>query len=493
MSTATPILLSPVIAPAPPGSAPARLPLPRIPTLFAVDTRIVLRLPQGPAQLGSLANTVAREDAQIASVRTLHVGEDHVVQELVVETHDDAHTKRVLIALQALPGATIEQSVDAVFECHRGGKIGQKSRVRLNTIAELRHVYTPGVARVSMAIAQDPALAWDYTSIGNSVGIFTNGSRVLGLGDIGPLASMPVMEGKAALYEELVGVSATPILIDTSDPWEFIEAVTRVATTFGGIHLEDIRSPDCFLIEAELSRRLRKPVLHDDQHGTATVALASIINACRLAGIELRNARVGQIGLGAAGSAIARLVRRYGVGDVIVTDVSAEAMDRVASEGMRPSSLEALLHDADIVVATTGRQGLITPNMVRRGQVILALSNPASEIDPKVALAAGASYAADGRSINNALAFPGLFKAALRGRCRAIVPEMLIAAAETIAAQARPGDLVPSVLDRSVHFAVEEAVFQAAKAAGLCGTARLSTEYDGGCRSRNSRGPRTNE
>jgi malate dehydrogenase (oxaloacetate-decarboxylating) len=340
-------------------------------------------------------------------------------------------------------------------------------------MAELRHVYTPGVARVATAIANKPDLAWEYTSIGNSVGIFTNGSRVLALGDIGPLASMPVMEGKAALYGELAGISATPILIDASEPHDFIETVVRVASSFGGIHLEDIRSPDCFIIEEELAHRLRKPVLHDDQHGTATVALAAVLNACELAGIELRNARVGQVGLGAAGSAIARLLKRYGVGEVIVTDVLESAMDRMAAEGMRPAPLDVLFRDANIVVATTGKEGLIAPGMVCPGQVILALSNPAPEINPNVALSAGASYAADGRTINNALAFPGLLKAALVGRCGSIVPEMLIAAAKTIASHARAGDLVPCVLDRKVHVAVEEAVLEAARTAGVCGTARL--------------------
>jgi malate dehydrogenase (oxaloacetate-decarboxylating) len=441
--------------------------------IFAVETKVVLRLPQGRTQLANLANAVADQDAQITSVTTLNPSDEHSVQEIIVETRDEAHMARVLDALRALAGVTIERSIDAAFDCHRGGKIAQKSRARLNTLAELRRVYTPGVARVSSALAKDPELAWEYTSLANSVGIFTNGSRVLGLGDVGPLASLPVMEGKAVLYDELAGISATPILVDALEPHDFIETVLRVSPSFGGIHLEDIRSPDCFIIEEELSNRLRKPVLHDDQHGTATVALAAVINACRLAGIELRNARVGQVGLGAAGSAIARLLKRYGVGEVIVTDLSGSAMARMSAEGMRAASLEALFHDANIVVATTGREGLIAPSMIRRGQVILALSNPAPEIDPSAAIAAGASYAADGRAINNALAFPGIFKAALRGRCGSISPSMLIAAAECIASQAHAGDLAPSVLDRKVPFAVEEAVLEAARTAGLCGTAAL--------------------
>jgi malate dehydrogenase (oxaloacetate-decarboxylating) len=216
------------------------------------------------------------------------------------------------------------------------------------------------VARVARAIERSPEQAWDYTSIGNSVGIFTNGSRVLGLGNIGPLASLPVMEGKAVIYDAFVGISATPILIDTLDVRAFIDTVIRVSPTFGGIHLEDIRSPDCYQIEAELIERLEKPVMHDDQHGTATVALAAVINACKMTGTELARAHVGQIGLGAAGSAIARLMLAYGVGDVLVHDTSKQAMTWLEGKGARPVDLATLMQSADIVIAATGRPGLIT-------------------------------------------------------------------------------------------------------------------------------------
>jgi malate dehydrogenase (oxaloacetate-decarboxylating) len=440
---------------------------------YAVDTKLVVRLRQHPNQLATLTRAIADQDALVTSISTVHTEEDEAVQEIMLQTHDETHTSRVLDAVRLVPGAAIESSTDSVFECHRGGKIGQKSRVRLQSLSDLRHIYTPGVARVCTAIQQRPERAWELTSIGNSIGIFTNGSRVLGLGNIGPIASMPVMEGKAVLYEELVGISATPILVDTLDPAVFIETVTRIAPTFGGIHLEDIRSPECFIIEDKLAALLHKPVLHDDQHGTATVALAAIINACRLTGIELRNARVGQVGLGAAGSAIAKLVHRYGVGEVIVSDLSTEAMERMRAHGMRPAPLEQVLREASIVIATTGQEGLFAPRMIQRGQVILALTNPAPEIEPALAIGAGAALAADGRSINNALAFPGLFKGALRARSRAIAPEMLIAAAEVIAAKARAGDLVPHVLDRAVHSAVEDAVAKKAEALGLMGTLRV--------------------
>jgi malate dehydrogenase (oxaloacetate-decarboxylating) len=336
------------------------------------------------------------------------------------------------------------------------------SRVPLEQVRDLRTVYTPGVARVVRAIEREPTLAWELTSVGNSVGIYTNGSRVLGLGNVGVLASMPVMEGKAVIYDRMAGISATPILIDTLDPDELIETIVRTSRTFAGIHLEDIRSPDCFRIEAELIRRLDRPVMHDDQHGTATVTLAAVINVCRLVGKDLRTACVGQIGLGAAGSAIARLVHAYGVGEVIVHDPSETAVARV---GLHAVDLPTLMAKADIVIAATGRPGLVQPAMIRRGQVILSLSNPEPEIDPSAALEAGAAFASDGRTVNNCLAFPGLFRGAFDARCAKITVEMLVAAANAIADRAEAGEIVPPPLDRDVHRAVAHAV--AAKAEEL--------------------------
>jgi len=305
------------------------------------------------------------------------------------------------------------------------------------------------------------------------VGIFTNGTRVLSLGNIGPTASMPVMEGKAVLYAKFAGLSATPMLIDSLDAGEFVETVMRLSRTFGGIHLEDIRIPECFAIERELKARLKKPVMHDDQHGTATVALAAVLNACALTGVDPRTSKVGQIGLGAAGSAIARLALAYGVREVLVTDVSREAVSALEAEGARGVDLATLMRESHIVIATTGRPGLIPKEMVQKGQVIFALSNPDGEIAPEVALAAGAAFAGDGRSVNNALAYPGIFKGALEARSRAITPEMLIAAAGTIATHAQPGEIVPSPLDLRVHDAVRAAVADKAREQGLAGTAEL--------------------
>lgn len=440
---------------------------------LTIETTVRVKNPHRPGQLSRLAAAVASVEAVIGDVTTVRIGEHESVRDVTIETFDDAHTKRVLEAIRALEHFEIISVTDVVFERHRGGKLRVSSRNDVSALRDLRLIYTPGVARVSRAIQKEPELAWELTGIGNSVGIFTNGSRVLGLGDIGPVASLPVMEGKAALYDKFVGLNATPILVDTLDADVFVETVVRLSHSFGGIHLEDIRIPECFRIETELDRRLEKPVMHDDQHGTAIAALAAIINACRITGIDLKKSTLGQIGLGAAGSAIARLAMAYGVGKVLVTDVSEASREALRNYGAEPVGLDELLARVDIVVATTGRPRLIAPEKVRKGQVIFALSNPDPEIDPDEALSAGAAFAGDGRSVNNALAFPGLFKGALEARSKAISPAMRVAAAEAIAALAPPGEVVPSPLDPRVHEAVTRATVEVAEREGLRGTARV--------------------
>lgn len=441
---------------------------------YSHDTIARVRLRHRPGQFAHLATAIADAGGLVGEISTVTIGEKDTVRDVTIETDDEGHTARVLDVIRALPDVELLSTADRVFEAHRGGKLQTISRGRIETLGDLRYIYTPGVARVALALQRDPDLAWDFTGIGTSVGIFTNGSRVLGLGNIGALASLPVMEGKAALYDRFAGISATPILLNTLDPGEFIETVVRASTGFGGVHLEDIRMPDCFRIEDELAARLSKPVMHDDQWGTATVALAAILNACKLTGVDFKSSRVGQIGLGAAGSAIARTALAYGARELLVTDPSAEACARMKTFGASVTDMATVMRAADIVVATTGRPGLIRPEMVRRGQVIFALSNPDPEIDPDVAVAAGAAYAGDGRSINNVLAFPGIFRGALDVRAKAITPEMRLAAAEAIAAHAEPGELVPNPLDLRVHAAVRKAVSDMARSQGLANTAKLT-------------------
>jgi malate dehydrogenase (oxaloacetate-decarboxylating) len=299
------------------------------------------------------------------------------------------------------------------------------------------------------------------------VAIVTDGTAVLGLGDIGAQAGMPVMEGKAMLMESLVGLSGVPILLNTKDPDEIIQAIAAIAPTFAAIQLEDISAPRCFEIESRLQEMLDIPVMHDDQHGTAVVTTAALLVAARMTNVDLQKKVIGQIGLGAAGQAIGQMLMRLIGNPVYGADLSEEALERFASLGGRKSNLDEIMAKCDIVIATTGVPGLIKAEMVRDGQIILALSNPNAEIEPSVALAHGAVFAADGKAVNNVLGFPGIFRGAVDANAPRITHEMLVAAAETIANMTPPGDLVPNPLDKKVHHAVARVVAEKAYEQGI--------------------------
>jgi malate dehydrogenase (oxaloacetate-decarboxylating) len=379
-----------------------------------------------------------------------------------VETRDKLHADELARGLAGLPGVTVSWFHDRAFIAHEGGKLDMVPRARVRSHQDMRDVYTPGVARVSTAIAEHPEIARRFTTVGHSVAVCTNGTRVLGLGDIGPLAALPVMEGKALFYAQLVVIYAVPILIDTKDVDEFVETVVRIAPGFGAIHLEDIAAPECFEIERMLIERLPQPVMHDDVHGTAVVTLAAAIAACRGVGMRLDAATVGQVGLGAAGFGIATLIHDAGVRRVLAADPNPDAQERARARGIEIADLATVMQDANVVVATSGRPGLISPEMVRPGQVILALTNPAPEIEPDAALAAGAAFAADGTSVNNVLGYPGIFRGALLAGAHEINLEMKRAAAWTLAGLTVESELVPDVLDPDVHAKVAEAVSRAA-------------------------------
>jgi len=299
------------------------------------------------------------------------------------------------------------------------------------------------------------------------VAIVTDGTAVLGLGDIGSLAGMPVMEGKAMLMETLVGLSGVPILLNTKDPDEIVSTVAAIAPTFAAIQLEDISAPRCFEVEERLQAMLDIPVMHDDQHGTAVVCTAALLVAARETKADLSKAVIGQIGLGAAGQAIGRMLMRLTGNAVHGADLSQDALERFEQSGGRKSNLRDIMAECDIVIATTGAPNLIKPEMVRKGQIILALSNPDPEIDPERALERGAAFAADGKSVNNVLGFPGIFRGAVDAYAPRITHEMLVAAAETIAAMTPAGELVPSPLDKKVHRAVARAVAETAMKQGI--------------------------
>ena len=316
--------------------------------------------------------------------------------------------------------------------------------------------------RVCLAIRDDPAMASLYTNLPNTVAVVTNGTAVLGLGDIGPLAALPVMEGKSALFAALVGIIAVPILIDTREPARVIDTVTAIAPSFGAIQLEDIAAPECFEIEAELIRRLVRPVLHDDQHGTAVVTLAALLTAMRRVGGRLEDRTVGQVGMGAAGLGIARLLKAHGVRRLLGSDLREDSLVRLTAIGGERADLATVMRESDVVIATTGVRGLIRPEWVRGGQVILALSNPDAEIEPIQALERGAAFAADGKSINNVSGFPGLFKGALEAGAARFSDAMLMAAAARLSQLAGAEALLPDPLDLEAHAAVAAAVRAAA-------------------------------
>ncbi|MEZ4449930.1 MAG: hypothetical protein R3B09_10665 [Nannocystaceae bacterium] len=425
-----------------------------------IDEVLKVRTRRRPGNFARFAQAVADVGGLIEEIETLSVGEDYSVRMVTVELPDESATGPLMERVGALDGIEVLERVDRVFKLHEGGKIASRSTVAIDKPSVLRSVYTPGVARVCTAIAEEPLLARRYTSIGSTVGIFTNGTRVLGLGDIGPQASMPVMEGKAALYSEMIGLSAVPILVDTRDVDLFVDTVVRIAPTFGGIHLEDIESPACFEIERRIDDALSIPVMHDDRHGTAVAVLAGLMRACQQIGVDLHDLVVAQIGLGAAGVGIADLMLAYGVKELLAVDPRKENLSRVP--GSTGATLDQAMAAADVIVATTGRPGLIDPAKVRRGQVIFAISNPYPEIDAAAALAAGARFATDGRHVNNLLGFPGLFKGAMVSGSERIDHAMKIAAAEVIAAHAKGEELMPDALDRGLHAAVAEAVVRVA-------------------------------
>ena len=442
-----------------------------------LDCTYRVQIPHRPGQLARVAHAIADGDGVIGDVVTVSLGREASIRDITVEVRDVAQSDRIAELVGGLDNVKVLWHQDRALLRHLGGKLRIDARSTVRTVQEMRDVYTPGVARVCTAIAEQPELAARYTMIARSVAICTNGSRVLGLGNIGPVASMPVMEGKAVFYDQFVGISAMPILIDATDVDTFVNTVLRIAPTFGGIHLEDISAPECFEIERRLKEGLPQPVMHDDVHGTAVVSVAAATVACRYAGIELRSATVGQLGLGAAGYGIASLMVDAGVRHVIAFDPLEASHARAREHGIEVSSMERVLAEADVVVATTGRTNLIQPEMIRPGQVILALTNPDPEIDPEAAEAAGAAFAADGRSVNNVLGYPGIFRGALQAGAAGINTSMKLAAADVIADLAKDGELVPNALDKGVHEAVAEAVKVAAVRSGIARPERATTEF----------------
>jgi malate dehydrogenase (oxaloacetate-decarboxylating) len=396
----------------------------------------------------------------------------------------------VMVASASMPDSESMRSHDPVFDLHVGGKMEIASTVPLNDRDDLSMAYTPGVARVCEAIAADPALVQDYTWVSNTVAVVTDGTAVLGLGDIGPAAAMPVMEGKAVLFKQFGGVDAVPICLDTKDTDEIVETVARLAPSFGGINLEDISAPRCFEIEQRLKDMLDIPVFHDDQHGTAVVALAALENALRLTGRAIQEARVVISGAGAAGVAVARILLAAGVTDLAVTDrrgvlnsargdltpVKLDLARDTADKTGRMGDLADALAGADVYIGVSG--GTVPEEVVAKmgeAAIIFGLANPNPEVHPEVAHR-HARVVATGRSdfpnqINNVLAFPGIFRGAFDVRASAITEGMKLAAANALAGlvvdELREDYIIPSPFDARVGPAVSSAVAEAARRDGV--------------------------
>ena len=448
-----------------------------------------------PGMLGLVASAIGQAGASIGSIDLVEVKESVLLRDITVDATGAGHWDQIVAALDALDGVTVIDTTDRTFLLHVGGKIEIHNKSPLKTRADLSMAYTPGVARVCMAIAADRDKAFQYTIKRNTVAVVSDGTAVLGLGDIGPRAAMPVMEGKAMLFKEFANVDAFPICLDTKDPDEIVAAVTHMAPGFGGINLEDISAPRCFEIEDRLKAVLDIPVFHDDQHGTAIVTLAALINACKLTGKNLADLRVLVIGLGAAGVAVTKILMEAGVRHVIGADsrgvVSTDRADyqdgtmppvkRWYAEASNPDRLggtpASVIDGMDLLIGLSGAKVFPAEALARMNKdaMVFAMANPTPEVSPEEA-APYVRIVATGRSdypnqINNVLAFPGIFRGALDVRAPQITEPMKMAAARAIAdivpeSELREDYIIPSVFNRDVAPAVAEAVAAEARRAG---------------------------
>jgi len=441
-----------------------------------------LEVPADPASVGRLTTAVGGAGGVVTALDVTESHTDWIVVDVTCMATDEAHAEQLTQALREVQGVTVRKVSDRTFLLHLGGKIEVRSKVPLRTRDDLSMAYTPGVARICLAIAQHPEDVRRLTVKRNSVAVVTDGSAVLGLGDLGPSAALPVMEGKAALFKRFADIDAWPICLDTQDVDEIVRTVQLIAPVFGGINLEDIAAPRCFEIERRLRDLLDIPVFHDDQHGTAIVVLAALTNALRVVHKTLPEVRIVMSGAGAAGSAIARLLLTAGAHDLVLTDIGGvvhsdrEALDPNRADlagltnprGLRGSLREALV-GADVFIGVSA-PGILNGDDVATmadGAVVFALANPDPEVDPSEARRT-AAIVATGRSdepnqINNVLAFPGVFRGLLDAGARHVDLEMEAAAARALADVVQPDQLnaafiVPSVFDPAVTQAVAAAV-----------------------------------
>ena len=451
-----------------------------------------LEIDNNPGMIDKVLSAIGGGGGNVGAIDLIEFNDDKLIRDITFSVWDEQVGKNILKALRKLPGVKLIRYYDPVFSSHLGGKIEIRSKISLNTRRDLSIAYTPGVARVSSHIHETPNSVWDFTGKRNTVAIVTDGTAVLGLGDIGPAAAMPVMEGKALLFKEFANVDAWPLCLDTQDPKEIIDTVKNISIGFGGINLEDISAPRCFEIEAALKEQLDIPVFHDDQHGTAVAVIAALLNAAKLVKKNLDEFNVVVSGVGASGVATVKMLLSYGVKNIIGCDRSG-AVYRGRVENMnfmknwfaentniscKKGSLNEIIEGADLFI------GLSAPGVLKvehikkmnKDPIIFAMANPDPEILPDQA-APHVAIMATGRSdfanqINNVLVFPGIFRGSLDVQAITINEEMKKAAAEAIAGtistrQLQADYIIPSVLNKNVSSVVATAVSTAARKSGV--------------------------
>ena len=475
------------------------------PTSAQFSLTLRVRIDHRPGMLGRVATAIGKAGGTIGDIELVELDRRHTLRDLTVDAGDEEHERGIVEAVRAVDGADVVDWSDRTMGMHVGGKLEVTLKHPLRSADDLSMAYTPGVARVCSAIAADPDRAFQYTIKRNTVAVVSDGTAVLGLGDIGPAAAMPVMEGKAMLFKEFARVDAFPICLDTKDADEIVAAVRSIAPGFGGINLEDISAPRCFEIEDRLKAELPIPVFHDDQHGTAVVTLAAVLNACKLTGRRIEDVRALIVGVGAAGIAVAKILLAAGVRDVIGCDSRgalhraredyeslppmkrwlADATNRDARVGPPAEVIEG----ADLFVGLSGARVMPAAALASMAPdaMVFAMANPTPEVTPEEA-APYARVIATGRSdypnqINNVLCFPGIFRGALDVRARGIDEAMKLAAARAIAGAIPESDLgpeyiIPSVFNRAVAPAVADAVANAAVESGIARRERASRQAE---------------
>ena len=442
--------------------------------------KIQIEIPNRPGTLASVMSAIASKGGSLGDISLLQRNHKYTQRELTVDASSNENAEAIITTLESLPKVKVISYSDRTFAIHQGGKIRIESKLPLKSQSDLAMAYTPGVGRICRAIASAPEQVYALTIKSNTVAVITDGSAVLGLGNLGPEAALPVMEGKALLFKEFAGLDAFPVCLDTQDTDQIIETIKHIAPVFGGINIEDIAAPRCFEIEKRLKEELDIPVFHDDQHGTAIVVLAALYNALKVVGKELEEVTIVINGAGAAGIAVARLLKKAGADKIMLCDskgiISQDRQDLNPQKrefaATSAGTLTTALDGADVFLGLSV-PGVVNPEMIysmTRDAIVFAMANPIPEIQPEL-IYDDVAVMATGRSdypnqINNVLAFPGIFRGALDCRAREITTNMYLEAAKAIAALIDPQDLdrehvIPSVFDPRVASAVATAVRKA--------------------------------